>query len=73
MRYLVTSVIPGIGEADCGELYCEDPDRDCVELWRRALMTCLIGKTDNHMRNSASSWARAAGASLLSSMSIQLP
>ena len=23
MRYLVTSVIPGIGEADCGELYCE--------------------------------------------------
>ena len=36
---------------DFVETYCEDPDRDCVELWRRALMTCLVGNTDNHMRN----------------------
>ena len=33
------------------EIYCEDPDHDCQELWKRALLTCLVGNTDNHMRN----------------------
>lgn len=33
------------------ETNCEDPDHDCRELWKRALLTCLVGNTDNHMRN----------------------
>ncbi len=32
---------------DCGAA----PDRDLPELWRRALFSCAVGNTDNHLRN----------------------
>ncbi|MEE8716491.1 MAG: type II toxin-antitoxin system HipA family toxin [Coriobacteriales bacterium] len=28
-----------------------DPDADLPELWRRALFSCAVGNTDNHLRN----------------------
>lgn len=28
-----------------------DPDADLPELWRRALFSCTVGNTDNHLRN----------------------
>ncbi|MEE8722927.1 MAG: type II toxin-antitoxin system HipA family toxin, partial [Eggerthellaceae bacterium] len=28
-----------------------NPDRDLPELWRRALFSCAVGNTDNHLRN----------------------
>lgn len=28
-----------------------DPARDLPELWRRALFSCVVGNTDNHLRN----------------------
>ena len=33
------------------EEYCSNPHKDARELWLRALFTCAIGNTDNHMRN----------------------
>lgn len=32
---------------DCGS----NPSHDLPELWRRALFSCVVGNTDNHLRN----------------------
>lgn len=33
------------------EDFGSDPSRDLPELWRRALFSCAVGNTDNHLRN----------------------
>ncbi len=33
------------------EDYGSEPRRDLPELWRRALFSCVVGNTDNHLRN----------------------
>lgn len=33
-----------------------DPERDLPELWRRALFSCAVGNTDNHLRNYGFLW-----------------
>lgn len=43
---------------ECGS----DPDSDLPELWRRAIFSCAVGNTDNHLRNygflhEANGWA----------------
>lgn len=40
-----------------------DPTRDLRELWRRALFSCAVGNTDNHLRNHG--FLRARGGWLL--------